>query len=146
MNDISIITAPAQIIWLANPPAPRASGNTCWASTLPIDHPRAAIVTAMSPAVEAENESPRTSSNTPPNPAAIPAISSTEGRTPKGRLAMVINAGTIAMKATTRPEAIVCSAYATPPWLAASMTVPTTAAFRHSVRVGKARPRHQAHR
>jgi hypothetical protein len=50
-----------------------------------------------------------------------------------------------AMNATTRPEAMVCSAYATPPMPPPSINVPTSSALRHCRTVGSAAPRASCH-
>src|SRR4029453_14788423 len=49
------------------------------------------------------------------------------------------------MKATTRPEPTVCSAYATPPMPPPSINAPTTHALRHCAPLGHAAPRQRIH-
>jgi hypothetical protein len=49
------------------------------------------------------------------------------------------------MKATTRPEGMVCSAKATPPIPPPSIRAPTRRALRHSRNVGSDAPRASCH-
>ncbi len=67
--------------------------------------------------------------------------SSRPGLIPYRRLIAAIINGTTAMKATTRPDPTVCSAYAVPPIPPPSINVPMTSALRHWRALGQAAPR-----
>ncbi len=132
----TISTAPPQIISLAKPIAPGASGVARWLSTLPSDQVMQAVAIANRPAGDAAKPCPRVSINTPTRPTPMPSISRRPGFTPQNRLISTISSGTTAMKATTRPEPTVCSATATPPMPPPSISAPTSAACAHCRAVG----------
>ena len=132
----SISTAPPHSISLAKPIAPGASGRDRWLSTLPSDQQEQAVTIASNPVGEAWKPAPRVSITTPASPTPMPASSRRPGTTRQNRLISTISSGTTAMNTTTRPEPTVCSATATLPIPPASISAPTTSAFRHCRRSG----------
>ena len=69
--------------------------------------------------------------STPATPTSMPTSSRRLGLTPNGRFIAVTMMGMIAMYATMRPEATVCSEYAVKPMPLTSSNVPMIAALRH---------------
>src|SRR5712672_2760070 len=87
---------------------------------------------------------PWVSMTTPARPTHTASNSLRRGYTPKAKLMTTRRMGMTAMTATTKPDAMVCSAYAVPPMPPPSINVPTMKAFRHS-RAARQLPPHQQH-
>jgi hypothetical protein len=126
---------------LAQPPAPRASGNTCWLRTLPVDQPSTAIAGAIKSTGEEAKPVPLDEQQHPEESNHHPYHVKT--RRPKSEC-NVSERNQCRVDSHERHYQPRCdgllgvrdASHDIP-----SMTVPTTAALRHSRAVGNVAPR-----